>query len=61
MAKPMQADTVALPRNIAARLLAFMGQGLTGNVTLHIKDGSIQGARLEEIVKKDIDKPASVG
>jgi hypothetical protein len=40
-----------LPASIIERLRCFLAAGLTGNVTLNVRDGLVLGARIEEVVK----------
>jgi len=42
--------THALPEKIWQRIKDFMVAQLTGNITIHIKDGQVKGAKIEEQV-----------
>lgn len=40
-----------LPETIWQRIKAFLVAGLTGNITLHILEGKVKGAKIEEHIK----------
>jgi hypothetical protein len=48
---PAEFSAVPLPVRLAKRFGEFVGDGLTGNITINVRDGEILGMQIEEKVK----------